>query len=153
MTVAVLRPGSWNLPLFLHVLGATTLFGALILVLSLTVAARRSDGHAAVLARSAFRTWLAVVVPTFLLMRIAAEWILSREEDQLPKLGDKGWVGVGFGVGDGGAVFLLALGITAWLYARRNGTGRAGAVAIVIGSIYLAALVVAWFAMSAKPGG
>ena len=26
--LAVIRPDSWNLPLFLHVLGATVLFGA-----------------------------------------------------------------------------------------------------------------------------
>jgi hypothetical protein len=121
-------------------------------VLALVVAARRNAGAAPVLARSAFRTWLFVVVPTFLLMRIAAEWILGREEDQLPNLGDKGWVGLGFGVADGGAVFLLLLGIAVWLYARRNGGGRAGAVAIVLASVYLAALVAAWFAMSAKPG-
>jgi high-affinity nickel permease len=153
MSLAVLRPGSWNLPLFLHVLGATTLFGALIVVLALTLAARRSNRHAAPLARSAFRAWLVVVVPTFVLMRVAAQWILDREEKQLPQLDDKGWVGVGFSVGDGGVVFLLLIGIAAWLHARRNGTGRAGIAATVLSSVYLVALGVAWFAMSAKPGG
>jgi|1186.fasta_scaffold70873_3 hypothetical protein len=152
MSVAVLRPDSWDLPLFLHVLGATLLFGGVIVVLVLTVAARRGQTASPMLARSAFRVWLAVVVPTFLLMRIAGQWILSREEKQLPDLDNKGWVGVGFAVGDGGVVLILLLGIAAWLYARRAGTGRAAMFAIVLASIYLAALAVAWFAMSAKPG-
>ena len=50
----------------------------------------------------------------------------------------------------GGPVVILA--VVAWFSARRGGTGRlAGAVAI-LSPVYLAALGVAWFAMSAKPG-
>src|SRR6266567_7457142 len=98
--VPVPRPDSWNLPLFLHVLGAVILFGGTIAVTALTVGARRRQALAPALARSAFRAWLFVVVPAFVLMRATAEWILSREKKAIPRLDHKSWVGVGFVVTD-----------------------------------------------------
>jgi len=48
-------------------------------------------------------------------------------------------------------VFLIVLGILAWVAARRDGRGRAALAVPLIASIVLVALGVAWFAMSAKP--
>ena len=40
MTIALVRPDSWNLPLFLHVLGATLTFGTTATVAILAFAGR-----------------------------------------------------------------------------------------------------------------
>jgi hypothetical protein len=48
-------------------------------------------------------------------------------------------------------VLLLVLGILAWLTARRKGASRIAVVVPVLASIYLVALGIAWWAMSAKP--
>ena len=77
-------------------------------------------------------------------MRVGAQWILSREnlEDDSP-----GWVGVGFIVSDAGILVLLALTVLGWLALRRT---RVAPWFAGLASIYLVALGVAWFAMSAK---
>jgi hypothetical protein len=147
--LAVIRPDSWNLPFFLHVLGAVLLFGAAASVAIAGFAGLRWKDHAPLLSRLVWRTWLLVVVPSWILMRLAAGWILSKEfpdEDKAP-----GWVDVGFIVSEAGALLLLLLGILAWLWARRKGVGRVGAVVPWLASIYVVALGIAAFAMSAKP--
>ena len=52
---------------------------------------------------------------------------------------------------EGGLVLLLAMAILAGVAARRGGTGRAAGAVAILAPIYLVALGVAWFAMSAKP--
>ena len=157
MTPAVFQHGRGDLALFLHVLGATTLFGAVVVLVTLAIAARRSADPQPT-ARVLFRVWLFAVLPAFILLRVAAEWILSLEKKDIPGLDNKGWVGVGFLVTDVGFLVLLALALPCNLHrgARtqhgRDGHGRATTITAVLGSIYLAALVAAWFAMSAKPG-
>ena len=56
------------------------------------------------LRRVAFRTLLVVVVPAWLLMRVAGQWIDSKED--IP--GDPTWLGIGYIVGDLGLVILVA---------------------------------------------
>ena len=150
MIVAVAgRPGSWDLPLFLHVLGAMTLVGGMIAVTALAFAAGRAPQHA-VLARATLWTSLAVVVPAWVVMRAAAEWIYSREG--YSGSGDPNWVGVGFAVSDAGLlVVLLTAGLSFW-WSRRVGEGWQGGALRVIGVLYLVALAFAWFVMAAKPG-
>jgi hypothetical protein len=53
---------------------------------------------------------------------------------------------------EGGLVLLVVTAVLAWRSARRGGTGRAAAAVAVLAPLYLVALAVAWFAMSAKPG-
>src|SRR5207253_9292939 len=48
-----LRPSSWSLPLFVHVLGATVLFGATLAVTVLVLVGRRQRQNAALLSRLA----------------------------------------------------------------------------------------------------
>jgi hypothetical protein len=145
--LAVLQPDSGNLPLFLHVLGAAVLFGATATVAIAGLAGLRLKDHAPLLSRLAFRTWLLAVVPSWILMRVTAEWILGKEfPDKAP-----GWVDVGFTVSEGGGLLLLVLGAIAWRSARREGTGRAATVVPWLASIVVLALGVAVFAMSAKP--
>jgi hypothetical protein len=146
--VAILRPNDQDFPLFLHVLGAMLLFGSVAAVVIVGFAARRWREHAAVLARIAFRTSLFVVIPAWVLMRLAGGWIADKEfPDDTP-----GWVDVGFIVSEPGLIVVLALVIVAWLSARKGGIGRLAAATPILASIYLAALAIAVFAMSAKPG-
>jgi hypothetical protein len=148
--VAAIRPDSWNLPLFLHVLGATLTFGAVGAVALLSFAARgRVAEQAVLLRRWALWTGLLAVVPAFVLMRVAAQWIADKEFPGDAKT--PGWLDVGFIVTEPGALLLLVMLILAWFAARRE-TFRAAAAVPWLASIYLIALGVAWFAMSAKPG-
>jgi hypothetical protein len=147
VTLLYLRPSSWSLPLFLHVLGATVLFGATLVVTVLAVAAWRRREQAALLSSLAFRALLGLVLPAWILMRVGAQLIVDKEFPQ----NAPGWVDVGFAVSEPGLVLLVVTGILAGVAARRGGTGRAAGAVAVLAPIYLVALGVAWFAMSAKP--
>jgi hypothetical protein len=147
--LGAVRPDSWNLPLFLHVLGAMLTFGAVVTVAILGFAGRGDGPRAQWLRRLAFRIGLFVLVPSFLLMRIAAQWIADKEYPGDAKT--PGWVDVGFIVTEPGAVLVLAMLILAWLGARRAGS-RVSAAVPWLASLYVVALGIAWFAMTAKPG-
>jgi len=146
--LALIRPDDWNFALFLHVLGAMFLFGGVGAVALLAFASRRVPGHAELTRRVAFVTLLAVVWPAFILMRVGAQWIYSKE-DLDPELPN--WMAVGVAVGDGGVVVLLVLTALGWLALRRK--PKAVSYFAGLASVYLVALVVAWWAMTAKPGG
>jgi hypothetical protein len=141
--LAILQPPSGNLPLFLHVLGATVLFGTIGTVTAAGFAIRTHSDHQQLLTRVAQRTYMLGVIPAFILMRVAAEWILSKE---FPDGHEPGWVGVGFIVSDAGAVLLIVVGIL--LAVRRQ---RVLLAVPILTAIYLVALGVAWIAMSGKP--
>jgi len=148
MMLALVRPDSWNFPLFLHVLGAIVLAGSIGAVTVLALAARQRRAHAALLSRLAFRTLILVVVPSWIVMRVGAQLIADKEfPDKTP-----GWVDVGCVVSEPGLIVLIALGVLAWVSARRSGVGRASVALAILAPVYLAALAVAWWAMSAKPG-
>ena len=70
--LAAIRPDSWNYALFVHVLGAMILVGALVTAGTAQVLSWRPGGDAAAYARLAFRTLLFVGVPAWFVMRIGA---------------------------------------------------------------------------------
>jgi hypothetical protein len=143
------RPDSWDLPLYLHVLGAMTLVGGMTAVTVLAWAGVRRPEHA-LLARATLRTTLVIAVPAWIVMRAAAEWIYSREG--FNGHGDPNWVGIGFLVSDVGLlVLLVTAGLSFW-WSRRGGLGWQGRAVGIVGAVYLAALAVAWWVMAAKPG-
>jgi len=144
--IAFLRPNAWDLPLFLHVLGATVLFGAVGALAIVSFAGLRVPDHSLMLRRLAFYTTLLLVWPAYIVMRVGAQWIVSKE--QLDK-NSPGWVNVGFFVADGGVVVLLALTLLGWLALKRP---RLTPWLAGLAVLYIVALGVAWFAMSAKPG-
>jgi hypothetical protein len=144
--VAVLQPPSGNLPLFLHVLGAVVVFGTTATLGVAGFASRRNAEHNALLARTVVWTFLLGVLPAWILMRIGAEWIRSKE---FPSGSDEpGWIGVGYLVSDGTAVLLIVTGILAWLSVRR---GRVMLAVPILATICVLGYAVAWFAMSGKP--
>jgi hypothetical protein len=142
--LAVVRPDSWNFPLFLHVLGGTLLVGAMA---SAALAARVS-GATATLRALPFRILLLVAIPSWLLMRLAGQWIESKEDIQ----GDPSWIGIGFSVGDAGLVILLLATGFAWWAAKRPSKRWPRLTSTGLSLLYLVALAVAWWAMTAKPG-
>jgi hypothetical protein len=135
-------------PLFLHILGAMTLFGAILAaVITSVVAWRRPD--LAFLRRATF--WaLVVALPAYVVFRIAAQILYSDEKDAFGGK-DPTWIGIGFAISDAGLLLLLiSLGLAFWW--QRGGRPIAGRIVACLMSIYLVLLGVAWFAMSAKWG-
>ena len=145
--LAAIRPDSWNLPLFLHVLGAMLTFGATATVAILAFAGWRGAPERALWLRGlVFRIGLVVLIPAWILLRIPAQWIANKEfPDHEP-----GWVGLGYPVTEGGLVLIVLMLILAW-FARRRLESRAAAVVPWLPTIFLVALGVAWFVMTAKP--
>jgi hypothetical protein len=152
VTVLILRPDSWNLPLLLHV------GGAMALVASVSVAAvallqgwRTSDPSSAALKRLGARTLLYAAIPSYFVMRIAAEWILSREHLENS---NAAWLGDGFIAADGGGILLLIATIVANLAVRRapdTGLGKLAKVSAGISVVLVALYVFAVWAMTTKP--
>jgi hypothetical protein len=149
VTVAAIRPDSWNLPLLIHVGGAMVLVGVLVTVAGLLLAARRGDGAA--LVRLAFRTLLFAGIPAYLVMRVGAELILSKED--VPD--DAGWIGIGYITSDLGLLLIIATTIVAGVGARRmardGGRGRSPGVAAGLTIVVLVAYVIAVWARTTKP--
>ena len=150
--LAVVRPDSWNLPLFIHVLGAMILVGGL---LTGAAALGFARGDARFL-RLGYWTLIAVSLPGYVLMRIGAQWIYSREGwDDLPDdVDDPAWLGIGLITADLGGLILLVSLIAGGVgvYRLREGKG-AGLlkVTLVLSLVLLAAYVVAVWVMAGKP--
>jgi len=145
MIVGLVLP---NFRVFLHVLGAIVLFGGTAAVAVLGIATRTREDHAALLSRLAFRTLLFVVVPAFIVMRVGAQLVVDKEYPG----STPGWVDVGFVVTEPGLIVLIAIGVVAFLSARRGGTGRLATAVAVLASFYVLALGVAMWAMTTRPG-
>jgi hypothetical protein len=146
--LAIARPDSWDLPLFVHVAGAMLLVGMLVVVLVASAGALRRGDGAAALARLSFRSLLLGVLPAYLVMRVGAEWIASEQA-----VGDPTWVGIGYATADGGLLFTIVAIVLAWRASRRGAEGPGGmgrAVVVLAGLLLLAFLVAVW-AMTAKP--
>jgi hypothetical protein len=153
MTFLLIRPDSWNFPLFVHVAGAMTVTAALVAAVGSLILAWRATGEErAAITRFGFRTLLYAGIPGYFVMRIGAEWIYSRE----PYSGnnDPGWIGIGYGTADLGGILILLATILTWLGARRLRAGGGGGLAkagTVLATIVIALYVVAIWAMTTKP--
>jgi hypothetical protein len=147
--LAAARPDSWNFPLFVHVFGAMILVGGTLTAASALAFAR---GDVRTL-RLGYWSLLAIALPGYVLMRIGAQWIYSKEG--LDGAGiDTTWAAIGFTVADGGALLLLVALIVGGVGVRRLRSGKGTRLlttTMVISIILLAAYVVAIWAMSAKP--
>jgi hypothetical protein len=140
-----------ELALFTHVLGAMILVGGLLAGASVITFAR---GDARLL-RLGYWTLLAVALPGYVVMRIGAQWIYSKQGwDDVPDESSPAWISIGFIVADLGALLVLIALIVGGIGVRRlrseKGAGLVRA-AMVIAWIVLAAALVAVWAMSGKP--
>jgi hypothetical protein len=151
--VALIRTSEWETPLFFHVLGAMLLVGGMFIAsVSLVLAWRAKDeGDVAALTRFAYRTLLFLVLPAFILMRVAAQWVLSKSP--FDAIGDDlTWVAIGYVIADIGGLALLISLILAGVGLRRGSLGGRGArVVTAVTLLLLAAYVVAIWAMTTKP--
>jgi hypothetical protein len=154
ITAAAIRPDEWNLPLFLHVLGALTLIGTLALTVTLLLAARRDPSAERL--RLAVRSLTAGVIPAWFLLRVTAEWIADKEGyadlDDPPS-----WINVGYIATDAGLLLLLITAIMGWVALRRARATEARAtttvprVAVALLTLLIVINVVALWAMTTKP--
>jgi ABC-type maltose transport system permease subunit len=150
--LAAHRPTDWNLPLFVHVLGAMILVGGLLAGASI-LAFARGDVRSL---RLGYWALLAVALPGYVVMRLGAEWIYSKEPySDLPAgVEDPTWITIGFIVADAGALLVLIALIVGGVGVRRlRGGGGQGLLkaSMVIAWIVLAAALVAVWAMAGKP--
>lgn len=148
--IAALRANNLDLPLFLHVLGAMTLVGALGVAAAALVSSWRAPTLA--VARFSFRTLLYAALPSYIVMRAAAQWILDKEN--VPD--DAGWIGVGFGVSDLGLLVFIVATVLAGLAMRRAGRAATSSPTLprVAAGLTLLLIVmygVAIWAMTTKP--
>jgi hypothetical protein len=143
--LAAIRPDDWNIALFVHILGAMLLVGALALVVC---ALAWRD------VRLGYRSLLFGVLPGWIVMRAGAQWIASKEgydEGDVPA-----WVDLGFIVSDPLLLFLIIATVCAGIATRRErrdgaATGGLRTAALVLAGIMLVACVVAIWAMTTKP--
>jgi hypothetical protein len=154
--LATTRPTDWDFPLFLHVLGATVLVGGLITAVALQVSAwrQREPAELTAFSRGGFWALLTVALPGWVVMRVGAEWIYSKEGYNGDN--DPNWLGIGYLAADIGFIVLLVTILFAGLGVRR--LRRPGASANVLGRIamplatlLLVLYLVAVWAMTAKP--
>lgn len=151
--LAAIRPDEWEFPLFVHVLGALAMTGALALAAIYLFGAWRSGSAASL--RLALRTITFGVFPAYIVLRGSAEWIASKEGwSDLEDPPD--WIDIGYMTSDAGFLVLVIASLCGWLALRRaraegdgpSGTAKAAAVLI---ALLLAMNVVAIWAMTAKP--
>jgi hypothetical protein len=110
----------------------------------------RSD-DAAGLTRFAMRTVLMGVLPSYILMRIGAQW--TEAEANYPDEFEPAWLGIGYVTADIGALLIIVSIVLSALGLRRlrGGSVRFARVVGVISIVLLIAFLVAVWAMTAKP--
>jgi hypothetical protein len=149
--LATVRPDDQNFPLFLHVFGAMVLVGGLLIGSSALAFAR---GEARLL-RIGYWSLLALSLPGWVLMRIAGQWIYSKEGwDDVPDEAEPAWLGIGFVVGDLGGLLLVVSLVVGGIGVYRLRAGKGSAllkVTLVLALLLLVAFLVAAWAMSGKP--
>ncbi len=148
--LATVRPHGWDFPLFLHVLGAMILVGGL-LTGAACLALTRGDVK---YLRLGYRSLLFVAFPGFILMRVAAEWIASKEGWRHKGVPTPTWLGIGEAVADIGGLILLVSLVVGGIGVRRLRSGQGAALlrtTLVLSVVLLGAYVVAVWAMAGKP--
>ena len=131
---------AYELSLFTHILGAMVLMGALLLA-ALSLAPNR-DGSL----RVGYRALLVAALPAWLVMRVAAQWVL----EESPFDEDAAWIGIGFMTSELGLLLLIAATVCA---ARARSGDRPGLqrAALVLTGLLIVMYVVTIWAMTDKP--
>jgi hypothetical protein len=143
--IALIRPTEWEIPLFVHVLSAMTLVGALLLAATALAGAWRSDDAGAL--RLGYRALLLAALPSWLVMRVSAQWLVSES----PFEDDEAWIGIGYATSEGSLLLLIAATVLAGMSVRRAAGGGRVRAAIVLVGIVLAVYAVTIWAMTTKP--
>ncbi len=149
---SITRPDGWDLPLFVHILGAMLLVGGLTLSAVALIAAWRSGS--APLTKLGFMSLFYGALPGYVVMRGGAQWIAHKEhlEDS-----NVSWIGIGFGVSDMGFLLLVISLVIGGIAVRRINRGEGGSpsvsarIATGLISLFLVACLIAVWAMTTKP--
>ena len=128
-------------PLFLHVLSAMVLVGTLVLAAT-SVAADNL--------RLGYRTLLFGAIPSWIVMRVAAQWTFSEQgwDDVEP---EPAWIGIGFATSESTFLLIIAATVCAWRAARRGEGGGLRTATLILLGIVLVVYVVTIWAMTTKP--
>ena len=143
--LAAIRPDDLHFPLFIHVLSAMVLFGAVVLA-AVAVAGNSETGL-----RLGFRSLLIGAIPAWIAMRLSAQWIASEEGLLDEDVEAPAWVDIGFITSEGSFLFLIAATVCAGIAARRERAGGLRTATVVLVGITIVAYAVALWAMSTKP--
>jgi hypothetical protein len=139
--LALVRPDDWNLALLFHVAGAMVLVGAL--VLAATALADNGVGSL----RLGYRSLLIAALPSWLVMRVAAQWVL--DESGFDE--EEGWIGIGFITSELGLLLLIAATVCAGIAVRRGERPGLQRASLVLTSLLIVMYVVTIWAMTDKP--
>lgn len=148
--IAAVRPHAWDFPLFLHVLGAMILVGGLLTGAACLGLARGDQKFL----RLGYRSLLFVALPGWFVMRVAAEWIASKEGWTKSGVPTPKWLDIGFILADAGGLILLVSLIVGGIGVRRLRAGQGSALlrtTLALSVVLLGAYVVAVWAMAGKP--
>ncbi len=128
-------------PLFLHVLSAMVLVGTLVLAATAVAADNYRLGR---------RALLFAAIPSWIVMRVAAQWTYSEQGwDEVDP--EPAWIGIGFATSERTFLLMVAATVCAWRDARRGeGGGLRTATLILLGIVLLVYVVTVW-AMTTKP--
>jgi hypothetical protein len=150
--LATVRPDDWNFPLFVHVVGAMILVGGLVTGAA-ALAFAKDDAK---LLRLGFWALMLVSFPGWIIMRLGAQWIYSKEGwDDVPDRFIPSWLNIGYVIADAGGLVLVITLILGGIGVRRLQAGKSSGLlkaVLVLSVVLLAAYVVAIWAMSGKPG-
>jgi hypothetical protein len=151
--LALTRPDAWNFPLFVHLLGAFVLVGAVVLALA-SLAGAWANGSPQLL-RLANRALSWVAIPAWVVMRVGAQWIADKEGLTGDNV-DISWVNIGFSIAEPTFLLLIIAAVLSRQGAKRSeaaaGTGAGfDKVATALVSVCLIAYLVAIWAMTTKP--
>jgi phage shock protein PspC (stress-responsive transcriptional regulator) len=149
MTVAEIfgTPSEANLPLFLHILGAMALMGALLLAATALAPAGGDAGDGRSV-RLGFRALLMAALPSYVVMRVSAQWVASEEglEDS-----EAAWIGIGYITSELGLLLMIIATVCAGLSNRRGGRPGLTRAAFLISALLVVMYVVTIWAMTTKP--
>jgi hypothetical protein len=151
---SITRPDSWDLALFVHIIGAMILVGALTLSAVSLIAAWRSGS--AGLTKLGFMALFYGALPGYVVMRAGAQWIAHKEGLDNDDV-DLSWINIGFSVSDLGLLLLVISLVIGGIAVRRINRGEGGApsisarIATGLVSLFLIASLVAVWAMTVKP--
>lgn len=149
--LGAIRPDDVNLALLVHVLGAMVLVGALVTASTAAIVGWRDETDG--LRRLSYKTLLFVGLPSWVVMRVGAQWVYAEENlDDLAE--DPAWLGIGFITAELGGLLLLIALILGGIGLRQSRSGGGGGLlkaSAVIATILVAVYVIAVWAMGAKP--
>jgi hypothetical protein len=144
-----MRPDATSFALLVHVVGAMVLVGALVTASGMAIAGWRDE--AVTLRRLSYRTLLLVGLPGYIVMRVGAEWVYSKE---FPDTYDPAWIGIGRITADGGGLLLLIALILGGMGLRKSRSGGGGGLfkaSTALATVLVAVYVITVWAMGAKP--